>query len=87
VPALAAQGQITEVNPSGIITRTATGFEVEPPTAKGVITEVNPSGVGFAPRGLGKGTTQCPQNPVRRVVVPNGLRLCLTPDTTQRDSS
>ena len=60
-PAFAAQGQITEVNPSGV----AAGVYVTPPApAQGQITEVNPSGVGFAlhahPPGLSRGASQCP---------------------------
>ena len=41
--AMAAQGQITEVNPSGI---GRIIVQYEPPSAKGIIVDVNPSRVG-----------------------------------------
>ena len=38
--AFGAQGQITEVNPSGVVGNTV---RVTPPNAKGIIVDVNPS--------------------------------------------
>ena len=50
--AMAAQGQITDVNPSGIgnsVHVSTPGADIklgdQPPSAKGVIVDVNPSGV------------------------------------------
>ena len=54
-PALAAQGQITEVNPSG----TGKIIITLPLNAKGVITDVNPSGVGFKAHGGGHRPGEC----------------------------
>jgi|GEM_PF-3256144 hypothetical protein len=57
--AFAAQGQITEVNPSGIGAAKGTASEhitVVPRSAKGMIVDVNPSGTVATP-GRQSGTT------------------------------
>lgn len=63
LPAFAAQGQITEVNPSG--GRDPGIYITLPSPAQGQITDVNPTGIGFAqhahPPGLSGGLSNCPE--------------------------